>query len=68
MHPSFEQLLAFVTVVNQGSFRAAARKLHKTQPTISAAIQNLELEIGFTLFERTHGKATLTDKARGFMR
>ncbi|GAM66533.1 transcriptional regulator [Vibrio sp. JCM 19236] len=62
MHPSFEQLLAFVTVVNRGSFRAAARKLHKTQPTISAAIQNLELEIGFALFKRTHGKATLTDK------
>lgn len=66
MHLSFEQLLAFVTVVEQGSFRAAARKLNKTQPTISAAIQNLELEIGFSLFERTHAKAVLTEKGGRF--
>ncbi|WP_117235015.1 LysR family transcriptional regulator [Vibrio maerlii] len=64
MHPSFEQLLAFVTVVEEGSFRAAARKLHKTQPTISAAIQSLELELEIDLFEREHGKAVLTNQGK----
>lgn len=62
MQPSFEQILSFVYVVETGSFRGAARKLNKTQPTISAAIQHLELELGFKLFEREYGKVTLTEK------
>ncbi|MCX2758861.1 LysR family transcriptional regulator [Vibrio sp. Sgm 22] len=64
MHPSFEQLLAFVTVVEEGSFRAAARKLHKTQPTVSAAVHSLELELEIALFERKHGKAVLTNQGK----
>ncbi|UPR53912.1 LysR family transcriptional regulator [Vibrio cyclitrophicus] len=66
MHLSFEQLLSFVTIVDEGSFRGAARKLHKSQPTISTAIQHLELNIGFPLFKREQRKALLTHKGARF--
>lgn len=66
MHLSFEQLLSFVTIVDEGSFRGAARKLHKSQPTISTAIQHLELNIGFPLFKREQKKAILTQKGARF--
>ncbi len=66
MHLSFEQLLSFITIVDEGSFRGAARKLHKSQPTISTAIQHLELNIGFPLFKREQRKALLTHKGARF--
>lgn len=56
-----EALEAFVTAAELGSFSAAARRLGKSQSTISMAIANLELDLGFELFSR-HGRyPVLTD-------
>jgi len=52
MHYSPESLEAFLYVVETGSFSAAARKLKKSQSTISTAIANLEADLGVTLFDR----------------
>ena len=53
MRYSPEALTAFVESVACGSFSAAARRLRKSQSTISTAIANLEADLGVTLFDRT---------------
>ncbi len=60
MRFSLDQLLMFVQVVKSGSFSAAGRKLGKTQSTISAAIANLETDLGVDLFDRSNRSPTLT--------
>ncbi|PSW19854.1 LysR family transcriptional regulator [Photobacterium sanctipauli] len=60
MNWTIDQLDAFVTAVQQGSFSAAARKLGKAQSRISTAINNLELDLGFELFDRTARLPVLT--------
>lgn len=61
---SFEQLKIFVTVVETGSFSAAARKLKRAQSGVSQAIANLEIAINQELFNRDKNTPTLTDKGR----
>jgi DNA-binding transcriptional LysR family regulator len=46
------QLVAFLTVARRGSVTAAAKELVVTQPSVSAAINALERELGVTLMER----------------
>lgn len=60
MRFSLDQLLMFVEAVKSGSFSAAGRKLGKTQSTISAAIANLEADLGVELFDRASRSPTLT--------
>lgn len=60
MRYSPEALTAFVEAVDCGSFSAAARRLRKSQSTISNAIANLEADLGVTLFDRATRQPTLT--------
>lgn len=53
MRFSLEQLQVFVLAVQAGSFSAAARRVGKTQSTVSAAIANLEADLGVELFDRS---------------
>ncbi|MBR1570260.1 MAG: LysR family transcriptional regulator [Bacteroidales bacterium] len=46
------KIRAFLTVLEEGSFTGAARKLGVTQPAVSAQIASLEDQLGFPLFER----------------
>lgn len=57
---SNEMLQAFVHAASQGSFSAAARTLGKSQSTVSAAVANLEIELGLALFDRSTRKPGLT--------
>ncbi len=50
---SLDALNAFVETCAAGSFSAAARKLGKSQSTISEAIANLEIDLGVSLFDRS---------------
>ncbi|MFM9265962.1 LysR family transcriptional regulator [Tychonema sp. BBK16] len=55
-----EQLQAFLSVAQTGSFQQAAGKCGVTQSTISRQVQGLEAELGLSLFHRTaHAKLTL---------
>ncbi len=54
-----EQLQAFLSVAETGSFQQAARRCGFTQSTISRQIQALEAEVGLPLFHRT-AQAKLT--------
>lgn len=60
MRYSPEALTAFVETVACGSFSAAARRLRKSQSTISTAIAHLEADIGVTLFDRSARQPVLT--------
>lgn len=60
MNWTLDQLEAFVTAVNQGSFSAAARKIGKAQSRVSTAITNLEVDLGFDLFDRSARLPVLT--------
>jgi DNA-binding transcriptional LysR family regulator len=55
------QLRAFVAITREGSFTAAAEKLHLTQPAISKRINALETQLGCQLFDRVGREALLTD-------
>lgn len=61
MRYSPEALVAFVEAAALGSFSAAARKLNKSQSTISIAISNLEADIGCSLFDRSGRHPVLND-------
>lgn len=62
MRYSPEALTAFVETVATGSFSAAARRLRKSQSTVSTAIANLEADLGFALFDRTARQPVLTEQ------
>lgn len=64
MRYSPEALLAFVEAAALGSFSAAARKLRKSQSTISTAIANLEADLALTLFDRQARQPMLTAAGR----
>ncbi|CAH0529694.1 LysR family transcriptional regulator [Vibrio hippocampi] len=66
MKLQFDYIVSFVTVVDEGSFSLAAKKLGKSQSTVSTAIQNLEADLGVELFNRQGGKATTTNKGKQF--
>ena len=53
-------LLQFEAVARLLSFSAAARELEVAQPWLSTRIRKLEKQLGFTLFERTTRRVTLT--------
>jgi DNA-binding transcriptional LysR family regulator len=56
-----QDLRAFVTVAEERSFSAAARKLHRTQPAISQAVRRIEEELEDRLFDRSSRNAALTE-------
>jgi len=61
-----DQLRAFVAVAEQGSFRAAATSLYKTQPSISNAIKTLESQFDFSLFDRHNYRPVLSTEGKAF--
>jgi len=55
-----EQIQAFLTVAETGSFQQAAKRCDVTQSTISRQVQTLETILGVSLFHRTsHVKLTI---------
>ncbi len=58
--PSLDQLQAFVTAADQGSFSAASRWLQKAQSAVSTAVINLEIDVGVELFDRGGRNPRLT--------
>lgn len=54
---TLRQLEYFVAVGEEGSVAEAAKRAHVSSPSISAAIAQLEAEIGVALFLRRHAQA-----------
>lgn len=64
---TLQQLLYFRTAASLGSFNAAARALHCTQPAVSEQVRQLERELGVSLFARGGRGLTLTSAGRAFL-
>lgn len=59
-------LVGFVTIVEEGSFSAAADALFITQSALSQQIKTLETELGFELFVHNTKKVQLTPAGQAF--
>jgi DNA-binding transcriptional LysR family regulator len=57
---SLDQLRAFIVAVDEGSFSAGARKLHRAQSAVSELVSNLEAQLGVALFDRSERYPKLT--------
>ena len=71
---SLDQLRTFIASVDEGSFSAAARKLRRAQSAVSELVNNLEIQLGVALFDRsgrypklTPAGVTLLADARGIV-
>jgi DNA-binding transcriptional LysR family regulator len=53
------QLEMFVAVVEEGSVRAAAERVFRTQPAVSNAVSKLEREFEAPLFDRSKCYTTM---------
>ena len=63
---TLEQIITIEAIVSQGSFKAAADYLHKSQPSISMAVKKLEEEYQITLFSRDEYRPSLTPEGKIF--
>ena len=60
-------LRTFVDIVRAGGIGAAARKLNRQQPSISAALKRLEEHVGATLLLRTATGVEMTAAGKAMM-
>lgn len=61
---TLDQIQILLTVVDQGSFSKAAKKLNRAQSAVTYGIQKLEAQIGLPLFDRTAYRPALTEAGR----
>ena len=64
---TLQQLRYFIEVAAEGSISAAADLLYVSQPTMSAALKDLETRSGRTLFVRSVRGVTLTEDGTEFL-
>lgn len=68
MRPTLRQMQYVVAVAETGRFGEAARRLHVSQPSLSAQIADVEAELGVSLIERGRRGALLTPNGEEFVR
>lgn len=66
MNLTIRQLRAFVLVVQEGSFTAAAQAMHLTQSAVSLLLRDLEQALGSRLIDRGSRTITLTAVGQDF--
>ncbi len=61
---NLELFRTFLAVLEQGGVRRAAVALHRSQPAVSARLQELERAVGAQVFEQVGRRLELTDAGR----
>ena len=64
---TLQQLKYVIAVAAKGTISEAAKALFISQPSLTAAIRELETELGITLFTRTNKGAALTADGEEFL-
>ena len=64
---TIQQVLYALTIEECGSMNKAAEKLYIVQPTLTSAIQELENEVGITIFMRTNKGVIVTPEGAEFL-
>jgi DNA-binding transcriptional LysR family regulator len=64
---TLDQLRTFIAAVDEGSFSAAGRKLHRAQSLVSQTLANLEGQFGVKLFSRAGRLPVLTEQGRALL-
>ena len=65
---TLHELQCFDAVVAGGSFQAAADRLHRSHPSVFAAVAKLEEQLGLSLLDRSGYRVQLTDAGQSFHR
>ena len=64
---TLNQLNYIITIAESGSINKAAEQLYLSQPSLTGAVQDLERELGITLFHRSGRGVTLTGDGTEFL-
>lgn len=64
---TIQSLRYIVAVAEAGSITEAAKKLHISQPSLSAAVKEAEREVGFNIFTRSRSGIALTKEGVEFL-
>lgn len=67
MNLTIKQLRAFATVADLQSFSLAAERLSLTPGAVSLLVRDLEAEVGFSLFDRTTRRVSLSKAGRDYL-
>lgn len=67
MNFNSDSIEMFLAVIKRGSFSAAARSLGKVPSAVSMGIANLEAELGYPLFDRSHREPVPTAMANALV-
>ncbi|MGM3278166.1 LysR family transcriptional regulator [Ralstonia sp. 24A2] len=65
---TLHELQCFDAVVAGGSFQAAADRLHRSHPSVFAAVAKLEEQLGLSLLDRSGYRVRLTEAGQSFHR
>ncbi|HGJ5854269.1 DNA-binding transcriptional regulator YafC [Arsenophonus nasoniae] len=66
MKANSEELMIFVSVVENGSFSQAAEQLQLANSSVSRAVKKLEKKLGVSLLNRTTRQLSLTDEGKHY--
>ena len=61
---TFQQLIVFHAIADEGSISGAARQLEMAPPSVSHALKSLEASVGVPLYNRTTRRVELTDAGK----
>ena len=64
INADLRQLRAFAMIADELNFVRASERLNISQPALSHTIRNLELELGFGLFDRDTRHVAITEKGK----
>ncbi|MBI4193547.1 MAG: LysR family transcriptional regulator [Betaproteobacteria bacterium] len=67
INATLKHLRCFTAIAREGSFTQAAKRMHLTQSSLTAAVQQLEQAVGLKLFDRTTRRVTLTREGASFV-
>lgn len=67
MRITLEALETLDAIDSEGSFAAAARRLHKVQSAVSYSVRQLEENLGLSVFDRSGHRARLTSAGRALL-